>query len=140
VAALSAPVFLLIWLIPMDSSTATGDPLTILVNYGGLGLAFGLVLVGRLRTPNEVVALNARIDSLEKLLKERDEQGQAKDSLITALTQAITQRTIPAMSSTSAVLEAIPQTESALANLLRESMAQTAALTARLDASTKDGP
>jgi hypothetical protein len=111
---------------------AEADPLTVLVNYGGLIGAFVLVIIGRLHTTGEVTILKDQVALLSKQLEDERDITKSKDSLIEALTHAFSKNAIPAMADTSKVLEAIPSTETALASLLRESLAKTEELTARL--------
>lgn len=126
-------LFALLWLSPLVEA-GSPDPVTVIVNYGGLIGAFILVIIGRLHTSGEITALQNQIAALTAQVEERDDTIKAKDALLTGLAQALTQRTIPAMAQSSAVLEAIPAQESALAQLLREALEKTEALTARLDA------
>lgn len=127
----SLALFAVFLLAPMETSA---DPVTILVNYGGLVGAFALLIIGRLHTSAEVTALNNHIESLTLQLADKDDTIKAKDSMLAAFTQVFTHRAIPAMREMGDVLEAIPTQETALAALLRESLAKTEALTSRLDA------
>lgn len=120
-------------------ATSSGDPVAILINYGGLVGAFALLIIGRLHTTGEVNALNARILALEKTVVDRDETIKAKDAILEAFQFQLTNRTVPALTRTSEVLEAIPQSESALAALLRQSLEQTAILTERIGLITGQG-
>lgn len=134
----------MIWVVPM--STPSADPLTILVNYGGLIGAFVLVIVGRLHTSAEVDTLQKQVDALYKQLATKDDQLEAKedllrakDSLLTAMAQSLTQRAIPGMQQMSTVLEAIPSQETALAKLLREALEKVDALTSKLPSGGEGG-
>lgn len=130
----SAWLPLVAFLVAPLNTVSISDPVTVLVNYGGLAGAFGLVIVGRLHTTGEVEALKTQVSVLTKQVEARDETIKAKDDVLQALSQALSGKAIPAMAAQSAVLEQIPQHESALAALLRESVRKTEELTARLEA------
>lgn len=73
------------------------EPLTILVNYGALGIVVLGFVTGHIRTKAEVTGLEHQITSLR--------------NIIAAFQTAATQQTIPALTRSAEVLEAIPQND-----------------------------
>jgi hypothetical protein len=124
-------VFAALWAVPM-LDTGSPDPVTVIVNYGGLVAAFILVIIGRLHTSGEITVLQQQITALTKQVDDRDDTIKAKDALLAALAQSLSHQMIPAMAQSSAVLEAIPSQETALATLLREALGKVDTLTATL--------
>jgi len=81
---------------------ASADPMTWLVNFGGLGVVLVLVVTGFLRTKAEVAALT-------KIADERLAQIQQKDAAIEALIGQIT-HTLPQLAALAEVVEKVAQT------------------------------
>lgn len=97
------------YLVPMASSTAA-DPLVILLNYGIAGVMIILFTTGQIRTKSEVADLRATI--------------QEQSRLIEAMRAQLTGQTLPALTRSAQVLEALPSTEQALVVELRRTVAR----------------
>lgn len=105
------------------ASDGTTDPLTWLVNYGVAGIVILLLVTGQLRTKSEV-------NQLERQLA-------ARDNIIEALQSNLTRHTLPALASSTRVLEAIPASESAVLAELSRVRSEAESLVARLEAAQR---
>jgi len=104
-------------------SDAGTDPVAVLVNYGAIGVMLALFVFGKLHSDREVT-------DLKKALAERDD-------LIRAFSTQVLGNTLPALTQSTRVLEAIPASETALLNELHRVRSQAEALVARLEAAQK---
>jgi hypothetical protein len=102
------------------------DPLTWLVNLGVAGIVIILLVTGQLRTKAEVEHLQRENERKDKLL-------DAKDGQIAAMQAVITDKTLPALSRSTQVLEAIPRSETVLFAQLRRAQLEVTELTQRLE-------
>lgn len=100
-------------------SSEAPEPWNLLVNYGALGIMLLLVATGQFRTKAEVQRL--------------EEQNREYREIIKAFQMQLTTQTIPAMSKSAAVLEALPDKESAMLEELRATQAETRAILDRLE-------
>jgi hypothetical protein len=116
------PVLLL--LIALDTGPTT-DPLAWLVNLGVAGIVIVLLVTGKLRTGKEV----------DHLL----EEIAAKDQVIAAFQLQLTGTTLPALARSAQVLEAIPASDRALHQRLRDAQEQVAHLARQLEQLTREG-
>jgi hypothetical protein len=96
-----------------------GDPLVFLLNFGTLGVVFVLLLTGLLYTKSHV-------QHLEKELED-------KNRVIETLSSAITTHTIPALAQTARVMEAVPSSEAALVEEIRQLRNRVETLVSRED-------
>lgn len=95
--------------------TSAPDPIALLINYGVAGIVIVLFITGQIRTKSEVAGL-------EKQLKE-------KDDMIQAFTNQLSGNTLPALTRSAQVLEAIPSNERSLYQELNQARAEVLALT-----------
>lgn len=91
---------------------ATSDPLSILVNYGALGIFLVLVATGQFRTKYEVQRLEKQIDRMHNEIA-------GKDELIRAFQMQLTGHTLPALAQSARVFEAIPTSRADIEELSR---------------------
>jgi hypothetical protein len=103
-------------LVPLAASDA--DPIAVLVNYGAIGLMLAMFVLGRLHSDRE---LNDLKEQNAKLLE-----------ALTRLQGSLTTSTLPALTRSTQVLEAIPSSENALMSELQRTVARLEAL-ARAD-------
>jgi len=108
------------WLTPLaDATGGSADPVAWLINYGVAGIVIALLVTGQLRTKSEVKGLESQI--------------AAKDKVIDAFQAQLTGHTLPALTQSARVLEAIPTSESALLVELQRVRAEAEALVVRLE-------
>lgn len=84
------------------------DPLTILLNYGAVGLLLGLFVLGKVHSDSEVRELRAQ-------------NAKLADALA-GLQTALTGQTIPALTRSAQVFEAMPESEVALMKELQRTV------------------
>lgn len=109
------------------SVVEAGDPLTILVNYGALGIMVIFVMTGQFRTKSEVQALQRQIDDYRTII--HGFQAQANQA-------------VPALARSAQVLEAIPTQGAGVLDEIRQIEARIAGHVARLESQTRkqEGP
>ena len=105
-------------LAPIAATSAAEDPFTWLINLGVAGIVIVLLITGKLRTGKEV----------EYLLEEM----AAKDELIKAFQTQLMGQTLPALTRSTQVLEAIPTSEKSMYEALNKSQQEVLGLTKRL--------
>lgn len=79
------------------------DPVSIIVNYGALGIFVMLFVTGQVRTKSEVDGLKEQITALRNIIQ--------------AFQSTTTRQTLPALTRSAEVLEAIPQNDIAMRDL-----------------------
>lgn len=104
------------------SAMGSGDPVTILINYGALGIMLVFVMTGQFRTKSEVQNLQRQIDDYRAII-----QGF----------QAASNQAVPALARSAQVLEAIPRQGAGTLDEIRQAEARMVALVARLEAATQ---
>lgn len=97
----------------------SADPYSLLVNYGALGIIIVLIATGQFRTKAEVQRL--------------EDQNKEYREIIKAFQIQLTTQTLPAMSKSAQVLEAIPDKESAMFEELRATQKETREILDRLE-------
>lgn len=100
-------------------ASASADPVAILVNYGAIGLMLAMFVLGKLHSDRE---LNDLKEQNAKLLE-----------ALTHLQGSLTGSTLPALTRSAQVLEAIPSNEATLVAALEKTVARLEALTSRSD-------
>lgn len=95
------------------------DPYSFLVNYGALGIIIILIATGQFRTKAEVQRLESQNNEYREIIKSFQIQ--------------LTTQTLPALSKSAQVLEAIPDKETAMFEELRSTQAQTKEILSRLE-------
>lgn len=103
---------------PLAASSAAEDPFTWLINLGVAGIVIVLLITGKLRTGKEVEYLLTEI--------------AAKDELIKAFQTQLMGQTLPALTRSTQVLEAIPTSERSMYDALSKSQEEVLTLTKRL--------
>lgn len=93
-----------------------GDPIAILLNYGAIGIMLAMFVLGRLHSDRE--------------LNDLKEQNARLTEALTALQSSLTTSTLPALTRSTQVLEALPQTERALVGELERMVARLEAASA----------
>lgn len=101
------------FLIASVTDPSAGDPLTILIGYGPLGIMFVLLATHQFSTKWEVQRLEAQIQRLEKQVEGLVADNRAKDELIRAFQMQLTGHALPALAQSARVFEAIPNTDNA---------------------------
>lgn len=89
---------------------ATTDPVAVLVNYGAIGLMLAMFVLGRLHSDREFNDLR--------------EQNAKLVEALTTLQGSLTASTLPALTQSTRVLEAIPSSENALLAEVRSALAR----------------
>lgn len=106
-------------------ATPGTDPFTWLINLGVAGIVLVLLITGQLRTKAEVDHLMSEI--------------AAKDRVIEAVQKELLGTTLPALTQSTRVLEAIPASERALVDELRRAQSEAKDLTSRMERMVRDG-
>jgi hypothetical protein len=94
--------------VPLLPLAADADPLLTIVNYGALGMMLVLFVIGRVHSDAEVKDLKRQNDKLTDALM----QVQA----------SLTRQTLPALTRSAQVLEAIPESEASLVAELQQAL------------------
>lgn len=89
-------------------AVSNGDPVLILLNYGIAGVMLLLFTTGQIRTKSEVNDLRTTIHDQSRLIE--------------AMRIQLTGQTLPALTRSTQVLEALPETEQALVMELRRTV------------------
>lgn len=92
------------------------DPVAILINYGAIGLMLGMFVLGRLHSDRE--------------LNDLKEQNAKLTDALTHLQGSLTTTTLPALTRSAQVLEALPSREQALLLELQQTVARLEGLIA----------
>lgn len=103
------------WLIVLTSSPY--EPVAILINYGAIGVMLAMFVLGRLHSDREVSDLK--------------EQNKLLIDTLTRLQGSITGNTLPALTRSAQVLEAIPSNDQALIDELHATISRLEALVER---------
>ena len=101
------------------ASASSDEPYMILINYGALGVIIVLIVTGQFRTKAEVTRL--------------EEQNKEYRDIIKAFQMQLTTSTLPAMSKSAQVLEAIPDKETAMFEELKATQKATKEILGRLE-------
>ena len=101
------------------ASASSDEPYMILINYGALGVIIILIVTGQFRTKAEVTRL--------------EEQNKEYRDIIKAFQMQLTTSTLPAMSKSAQVLEAIPDKETAMFEELKATQKATKEILGRLE-------
>lgn len=109
-----------------ESTGSASDPYSFLINYGALGIILVLIATGQFRT-------KAEVQRLEEQVRRVEEQNKEYRDIIRALQMQLTNHTIPAMSKSAQVLEAIPDKELAMFEELKTTQAETKKILDRLE-------
>lgn len=104
------------------SVASAADPVTILINYGALGIMLIFVMTGQFRTKSEVQNLQRQIDDYRTII---------------AGFQAQANQAVPALARSAQVLEAIPNKEAGFLEEIRQTEARMVELVRRLEAATR---
>lgn len=98
---------------------STADPLAVLVNYGAIGIMLAMFVLGRLHSDRE--------------LNDLKEQNAKLTAALTQLQSSLTQQTLPALTRSTQVLEALPANDIALISELQKTVARLEALARERD-------
>lgn len=110
---------LLAWSTNLLAAEPATEPYMVLINYGALGIIIVLILTGQFRTKAEVQRL--------------EEQNREQREIIKMFQLQLTTQTLPAMSKSAQVLEAIPDKETAMFEELRKTQKETKDILARME-------
>lgn len=102
-------------LVPLVSS----DPVAVLINYGAIGIMLAMFVLGRLHSDRE---LNDLKEQNAKLLES-----------LTRLQSSLTTNTLPALTRSTQVLEALPTSDIALVAELQRTVSRLEALARERD-------
>lgn len=129
------------FLIAAVADPATGDPVSILIGYGPLGIMLVLLATGQFRTKYELQGRDKQIASLERLVADQaaeigrlHTEAHQKDELNRAFQMQLTGHALPALAQSARAFEAIVPTNESDAplgevkRLLDELAAQVTAL------------
>jgi len=105
----------LVLLVPLAETA--GDPIAILVNYGAIGIMLAMFVLGRLHSDRELTDV-------------KDQNAKLVEAL-TSLQLSLTTSTLPALTRSTQVLEALPMSENTLMTELKTTVARLEALSAQ---------
>lgn len=108
---------MLLWAVLLAPLAASSDPVAVLVNYGAIGIMLAMFVLGRLHSDRE---LNDLKEINAKLLE-----------TLTHLQTSLTNSTLPALTRSTQVLEALPANDSALSMELQKTVARLEAIAER---------
>lgn len=116
---LTAALISMSGLVGASDASANNNPYMVLVNYGALGIMLLLVATGQFRTKAEVQRLETQASEYREIIKTFQMQ--------------LTTQTLPAMSKSAQVLEAIPDREITIYEELKATQAETKKILERLE-------